>query len=91
MKQCQNTQCAPTPRQPLFIWHTNITPGRPAQKKATVQFHALGTDRALADALIIRALIALVRDLFHEEPVVRVNSMGDKETRALRARAGKLF
>ncbi len=86
MKQCQNTQCAPTPRQPLFIWHTNITPGRPAQKKATVQFHALGTDRALADALIIRALIALVRDLFHEEPVVRVNSMGDKETRARYAR-----
>lgn len=82
MRQCQNTQCAPTARQPLFVWHTNITPGRPAQKKATVQFHALGTDRALADALIIRALIALVRDLFHEEPVVRINSMGDKETRA---------
>ncbi|MSU74792.1 hypothetical protein EXS57_03385 [Candidatus Kaiserbacteria bacterium] len=82
MKQCQNTQCAPNARQPLFVWHTNITPGRPAQKKATIQFHALGTDRALADALIIRALIALVRDLFHEEPVIRINSMGDKETRA---------
>ncbi|MEK7144686.1 MAG: His/Gly/Thr/Pro-type tRNA ligase C-terminal domain-containing protein [Patescibacteria group bacterium] len=82
MKHLQNTQSAPTPRQPLFVWHTNIAPGRPAQKKATVQFHALGTDRALSDALIIRALIALVRDLFHEEPIVRINSMGDKETRA---------
>ena len=86
MKQFQNTQSAPTPRQPLFIWHTNIAPGRPMQKKATVQFHALGTDRALADALIIRALIALTRDLYHEEPVIRVNSMGDKETRARYAR-----
>lgn len=86
LKQCQNNQCAPTPKQPLFIWHTNIAPGRPAQKKATVQFHALGADRPLADAVVIRALIALVRDLFHEEPVVRINSMGDKETRARYAR-----
>jgi histidyl-tRNA synthetase len=86
LKQCQNIDFAPTPRQPLFIWHTNIAPGRPAQKKTTIQFHALGTDRALSDAVIIRALIALVRDLFHEEPVVRINSMGDKETRARYAR-----
>jgi histidyl-tRNA synthetase len=86
LKQCQNVECAPTPRQPLFLWHTNIAPGRPAQKKATIQFHALGSDRALSDAIIIRALIALVRDLYHEEPIVRINSMGDKETRARYAR-----
>ncbi len=91
LKQCQNTDCAPTPRQPLFIWHTNIAPGRPAPKKATIQFHALGADRALADAVVIRALIALTRDLFHEEPVVRINSMGDKETRARYARELALF
>ncbi len=82
LKQCQASGCAPTARQPLFLWHTNIAPGRKAQKRSTIQFHALGTDRALADALIIRAMSALVRDLFHEEPVVRLNSMGDKETRA---------
>ena len=82
LRQCQNASCAPNQRQPLFIWHTNIAHGRPAQKKATIQFHALGSDRAIADAVVIRALLALVRDLFHEEPVVRINSMGDKETRA---------
>ncbi|OYV25731.1 MAG: hypothetical protein B7W98_03665, partial [Parcubacteria group bacterium 20-58-5] len=76
LKQCQHIEPAPSARQPLFVWHTNITPGRPAKKKATVQFHALGTDRAIADAVIIRALTALTRDLFHEEPVVRINSMG---------------
>lgn len=86
LKQCRNAECAPTQRQPLFLWHTNIAPGRPAQKRATIQFHALGSDRALADAVVIRALIALVRDLYHEEPVVRINSMGDKETRARYAR-----
>jgi histidyl-tRNA synthetase len=86
LRHCQKVECAPNPRQPLFLWHTNIAPGRPAQKKATIQFHALGTDRAIADVVIIRALIALVRDLYHEEPVVRLNSMGDKETRARYAR-----
>lgn len=86
LRQCRNAGCEPTARQPLFIWHTNIAPGRAAQKKATVQFHALGTDRALADVVVIRALVALARDLFREEPVIRINSMGDKETRARYAR-----
>ena len=76
----------PSARRPLFIWHTNIAPGRPAPKKAIIQFHALGTDRAISDAVVIRASLALSRDLFHEEPTVRINSMGDKETRARYAR-----
>src|SRR3989344_6058785 len=86
LKHCQKTSCAPTPRQPLFIWHPNIAPGRPAQKKAVIQFHAAGSDRAIADAVVIRALLALVRVLSHEEPTVRVNAMGDKEPRARFAR-----
>lgn len=91
LKQCRNANLAPTTRQPLFIWHTNIAHGRPAPKKATIQFHALGADRALADALIIRALLALIRDLFHTEPTIRINSMGDKETRARYARELNIF
>lgn len=91
LKQCRHIDPLPSPRQPLFLWHTNIAPGRPAQKKAVVQFHALGTDRAIADAVIIRATVALTRDLFHEEPVVRINSMGDKETRARYARELGVF
>ena len=86
LRQFQSVEHVPSSRQPLFIWHTNIAPGRSAPKKATIQFHALGADRALSDAVVIRALIALARDLFHEEPVVRINSMGDKETRARYAR-----
>lgn len=86
LKQCRHLEPAPSARQPLFVWHTNIAPGRPPQKKTIVQFHALGTDRAIADTVIIRALVALTRDLYHEEPIVRLNSMGDKETRARYAR-----
>ncbi len=82
LKQFRATEHLPSPRQPLFVWHTNITSGRPAPKKAIIQFHALGADRAIADAVVIRALLALTRDLYHEDFSVRINSMGDKETRA---------
>ncbi len=91
LKQFQQVEYSPALRQPLFVWHTNIAPGRPAPKRATVQFHAIGTDRALGEVIIIRALLALARDLFHEEPVVRLNSMGDKETRARYARELSTF
>ena len=86
LKQCQNAEAITAARKPLFVWHTNITPGRPAPKKAVIQFHAFGTDRAISDVVIIRALVALTRDFFREDPVVRLNSMGDKETRARYAR-----
>ncbi len=91
LKQFKSTGLPPSSRQPMFVWHTNIAPGRPLQKKVTVQFHALGTDRAIADTIVIRALVALARDLFHEEPTVRINSMGDKETRARYARELGVF
>lgn len=86
LKQCATSGIMPGTRQPVFLWHTNVAPGRIAQKKGTVQFHAFGTDRALADAVVIRAMMALARDIFHEDPVLRINSMGDKETRARYAR-----
>lgn len=86
LRQCAQLNVAPSSRTPLFAWHSNITAGRPSPKKAMVEFHAIGTDRALADAVVIRAFMALVRDLYHEEPIVRINSMGDKETRARYAR-----
>ena len=91
LKQCQNIETMPSARQPLFMWHTNLAPGRSAQKKVILQFHALGTDRAIADAVVIRAILALSRDLFREEPMVRINSMGDKETRARYARELGIF
>ena len=82
LKQFRATEHLPSPRQPVFVWHTNIALGRPTPKKAVIQFHALGADRAIADAVVIRALLALTRDLFHEDFSIRINSMGDKETRA---------
>ncbi|HUQ30430.1 MAG TPA: His/Gly/Thr/Pro-type tRNA ligase C-terminal domain-containing protein [Candidatus Paceibacterota bacterium] len=86
LKQCRDNGIAPGLGKPLFLWHTNIAPGRAAPKQATVQFHAIGADRAIADAVVIRALRALTQDLFKDEPKIRINTLGDKETRARFAR-----
>lgn len=86
LKQARARGAVPSAHAPLFFWHTNVTPGRSPPRRILVQFHAIGSDRAIADAVVIRALVALARDLWREEPVVRINSMGDKETRARYAR-----
>lgn len=72
----------PSPTRPLFIWHSNIAPGRKVPRSLTIQFHALGTDRAIVDAVLIRAVHAFVSDISKQPLTLRVNSMGDKETRA---------
>lgn len=82
LKRIHASGHTPSAVRPLFLWHSNIAPGRPAPKTILIQFHVLGTDRAIVDAVLIRAVRAFVADLSKEPPVLRVNSMGDKETRA---------
>ncbi len=82
LRQCRDLGLFTVPRQPLFVWHSNIAPGRPAPKVAHIQFHAIGSDRALADAVVIRAIRALAHDLTKGEVTLRINTLGDKETRA---------
>lgn len=86
LKHVRDAGLTPSPAQPLFLWHTNAAAGRPAPKQIIIQFHALGVDHAIADAVLIRAMRALISDLSKEEPRLRLNSMGDKETRSRFAR-----
>ncbi len=86
LKRLRELSIEPSIHEPLFVWHTNAAAGRPAPKNLIIQFHALGAERAIADAVLIRAVRAFVADLSKEEPMLRVNSMGDKETRARYAR-----
>jgi histidyl-tRNA synthetase len=86
LKQVRDAGLTPAPRQSMFTWHTNAAPGRTAPKVVTLQFHAMGADRAIADAVLIRTVRALVADLTKTDPVIRLNSMGDKETRGRFAR-----
>lgn len=86
LKHVRDSGLAPAAGQPLFTWHTNAAAGRPAPKQIIIQFHALGTERAIADAALMRAVRALMQDLSKDELSLRINSMGDKETRGRFAR-----
>lgn len=86
LKQVRDIDLEPSPAQPLFLWHSNAAPGRPAPRHLTIQFHALGVDHAIADAVLVRAVHALMGELGKDVPVLRINSMGDKETRSRFAR-----
>ncbi len=80
--QLATTNISISKERPLFVWHTNVSPGRKAPKVLTMQFHALGSVRPLTDAVVIRAMHALAKEMTKNESVsVRINSMGDKETR----------
>ncbi|HEY0010424.1 MAG TPA: His/Gly/Thr/Pro-type tRNA ligase C-terminal domain-containing protein [Candidatus Paceibacterota bacterium] len=86
LKHVRDTGVVPSTTQPLFLWHTNAASGRPAPKNLVIQFHALGVDHCIADAVLIRAVRALLQDLTKTELTLRLNSMGDKETRSRFAR-----
>lgn len=91
LKQVRDAGLAPSAAQPLFFWHTNAAQGRPAPKQIVVQFHVLGVEHAIADAVLIRAVRAFMQDLAKADPTLRLNSMGDKETRSRFARELNVF
>jgi histidyl-tRNA synthetase len=82
LKHVRDAGLTPSTLQPLFLWHSNAAAGRPAPKQILIQFHAIGVEHAIADAVLIRAMRALITDLVKDEPHLRLNSMGDKETRS---------
>lgn len=86
LKIVRDAGLTPGPLHPMFVWHTNAAAGRPMPKQVVIQFHALGVDRAIADVVLIRAIRSLVADFAKGDIRLRINSMGDKETRGRLAR-----
>lgn len=86
LKSVRDAGLAPAAGRPHFFWHTNAAPGRAAPKQIIIQFHALGADRAIADAVLIRAVRSLATDITKLDARLRLNSMGDRETRGRLAR-----
>lgn len=91
LKHVRDAGLTPSASQPLFLWHTNAAAGRPSPKQIVIQFHALGVEHAIADAVLIRAVRALMQDLGKGPLTIRINSMGDKETRGRFARELNTF
>lgn len=86
LKHVRDAGLTPSATQPIFLWHTNAAFGRPAPKQIIIQFHVLGVENAIADAVLIRAVRAFVGDLTKGDTMLRLNSMGDRETRSRFAR-----
>lgn len=86
LKRIYNIGLQPSTQQPLFVWHTNITPGRTAPKQSFIQFHAIGVSHVIAEAVLIHTATMITNYLYKSTPVIRLNSLGDKETRARFAR-----
>jgi len=86
LKHVRDAGFTPSAAAPLFLWHSNAAPGRPAPKQIIVQFHVMGVDHAIADAVLIRAVRSFISDIGKHEPTLHLNSMGDKETRSRFAR-----
>jgi histidyl-tRNA synthetase len=91
LKHVRDAGLTPSTTHPLFLWHTNAAAGRATPKQIQIQFHILGVDHAIADAVMIRAVRALINDLVKDESRLRLNSMGDKETRSRFARELGVF
>ncbi|KND52074.1 MAG: histidine--tRNA ligase [Parcubacteria bacterium C7867-007] len=91
LKHVRDAGLTPSAAQPLFLWHTNAAAGRPAPKQIVIQFHAIGVEHAIADAVLIRAVRALMQELGKGSHTIRINSMGDKETRGRFARELNTF
>lgn len=86
LKHVRDGGITPSLLQPLFVWHTNAAYGRPAPKQMIIQFHVLGVEHAIADAVLVRAVRSLIADLTKGDVELRLNSMGDRETRSRFAR-----
>lgn len=81
LKQVRDAGITPSISQPLFAWHTNVTPGRNAPRHAVVQFHAIGAPHAIADAILMRVAQIFISDILKSQATLHINSVGDKETR----------
>jgi hypothetical protein len=67
IKQVRDIGLTPSAQQPLFLWHTNAAPGRPAPKTIVVQFHALRRRaRHRGRSAHPRGALASCRTLKHE-------------------------
>lgn len=73
--------------QPVMLYsygpvyrHENPQRGRLRQFRQ-FNLEILGTEKSIADALIIRTLITILEEFGFKDLIVDINSMGDKETR----------
>jgi len=64
--------------QPIMLIHeSDIIKER---AKHTINLEVMGTDRSIAEALLIKTAVSMLKDNGHKDFVVEINSIGDKES-----------
>lgn len=63
--------------EPALFYSIDETPKR---DEATISLHVVGIDKSIAEALLFHTISSLLNDLGITEHVVRINSIGDRES-----------
>lgn len=69
-----------SPRHPLLVWGSSITPGRSVGKKGDIYFAIYGAESSLTDAFLLRTASAFGGDV-GGTCTLGITSLGDPETR----------
>ncbi len=64
--------------QPVMIVHEGETIKERA--KSTINLEVVGTNRSIAEALLIKTAISILKDNGHDNFMIEINSIGDKES-----------
>lgn len=64
--------------QPIMLVHESDTIKERA--KHTINLEVMGTDRSIAEALLIKTAVSILKDNGYKDFVIEINSIGDKES-----------
>lgn len=71
------------PQPLMFIHESDIIKER---AKTTINLEVIGTNRSIAEALLIKTVISMLKDNGFEDFLIEINSIGDKESMSKFAR-----
>ena len=66
-------------KDPVFFYSLEEVP---RTGEAAVAFHVFNVDKSIAEAILIQTIRSLLTDIGHHEHVVKINSLGDTDSRS---------
>lgn len=82
VKKCIESNVASKDRSPTLVFSTNVGENAKAQKRTVFGLHMIGTQKSIAEAMVLRTALAILEDLNIENTVIHINSLGDRDSMA---------
>lgn len=82
LKTCVQWGIVSKEKAPAFVFSSNVNGGARAQKRLVFGLHAVGTTKSVAEAMVLRAALAILEDTGVKNPILHINSMGDRDSMA---------